>query len=205
MANGVWIALEGGDGSGKSTQARLLALSLDAVLTREPGATPIGSRIREILLDPSLGTLDARAESLLLAADRAQHLTDVVAPALAAGRVVVSDRSAWSALAYQGYGRGLDLDELRQISDWAMQGRWPDLAVLVDVPSDVAESRVAARGDTDRFDGESDDFRARVRTGFVALAAAAPETWVVIDGVGSPEEVSSRVISAVRDRVALDG
>jgi dTMP kinase len=198
-----WIALEGGEGSGKSTQARVLADALGAVLTREPGGTPVGERIRSVLLDPAERGLDVRAEALLMAADRAAHIAGVVAPALAAGRAVVSDRSAWSSLAYQGYGRGLPLDELRRLSDWAMAGRWPDLAVLVVVPEDVAAARLSAAGrPADRFEAEDPGFHRRVQEGFLALASSEPHRWAVVDGTGSVEEVGVRVIGAVTSRVA---
>jgi len=201
MSAGRWIALEGGEGSGKSTQARRLADAIGAVHTREPGGTKVGLRIREVLLDPSVLALDARAEALLMAADRAEHVASVVGPALAMGRTVVSDRSAWSSLAYQGYGRGLDLEELRRLSDWAMDGRWPDLAVLVDVPADEAGARLAASGrPADRLEAEGDGFHSRVREGFSALAAASPQRWIVVDGMGSEEVVAARVLAAVRGR-----
>jgi dTMP kinase len=198
----VWIALEGGEGSGKSTQARLLADALGAVLTREPGGTPVGERIRAVLLDPRVDALDPRAEVLLLAADRAQHMASVVAPALDAGRAVVSDRSAWSSLAYQGFGRGLPLDELRRVSDWALQGRWPDLAVLVVVPDEVAAARLARAGRAaDRFESEDESFHRRIGEGFQQLAAAEPGRWAVVDGDATVEEVARRVLDVVRARV----
>jgi dTMP kinase len=199
---GHWIALEGGEGSGKSTQARLLADAIGAVLTREPGGTSVGVRLREAMLDPSLPGLDPRTEALLMAADRAEHVAEVVAPALRAGRPVVSDRSAWSSLAYQGYGRGLDLAEVRRLSDWAMNGRWPDLAVLVDVDAKVASTRLAAAGRSpDRLEREGDGFHDRVRAGFAALAAAHPDQWVVVDGDGEIDVVAARVAAAVEDRL----
>ena len=192
-----WIALEGGEGSGKSTQARLLADALGAVLTREPGATPVGGMIRDVLLDPR-SQLGIRTEALLLAADRAEHVGAVVSSALAAGHTVVSDRSAWSSLAYQGYGRGLSVDDLWRISDWAMAGRWPDLAVLIDVPAEVANRRLAGRGPADRLELVGDGFHDRVRSGFLELAARWPEQWAVVDGTGSEEQVGARVRRAVR-------
>jgi len=197
----VWVALEGGDGSGKSTQARLLADALGAVLTREPGGTAVGARIRALLLDPGTTALDARAEALLMAADRAQHMAEVVAPALAGGRDVVSDRSAWSSLAYQGYGRGLPVEALRRLSDWALGGRWPDLAVLIDVPADVADARLSAAGRAaDRFEGEGDAFHRRVLDGFRTLASAQPDRWAVVDGTRPVEDVAARVLAVVRAR-----
>jgi dTMP kinase len=202
MSPGRWIALEGGEGTGKSTQARRLAEALGAELTREPGGTPAGARIREVLLDPALGALDGRAEALLMAADRAHHFATLVRPALEAGRVVVSDRSVWSSLAYQGYGRGLDLGEVRGISDWALRGRWPDVAVLVEVPASVVEARLATAGRVpDRFESAGDAFHRRVSDGFRALAAAQPDLWVVVDGAGDPDVVGERIAAAVGDRL----
>jgi dTMP kinase len=128
---GRFIAFEGGEGTGKSTQARRLAERLGARLTREPGGTPAGDRIRALLLDPSTGELDARAEALLLAADRAQHVATVIRPALDAGEDVVTDRYEGSSLAYQGHGRGLPLEEVLRISGWATGGLRPDLVVLL--------------------------------------------------------------------------
>lgn len=188
------IAFEGGEACGKSTQAGLLAARLGAVLTREPGGTAVGERVRAVLLDPAVTGLDARAEALLMAAARAQHVAEVVAPALAAGRDVVTDRYAHSSLAYQGYGRGLSLDEVRRLSDWATGGRWPDLVVLLDLPSSEAEAR---RGRPDRFEAESGEFHRRVEAGFRELAAADPDRWRVVDGRGTVEEVAARVWDAV--------
>ena len=159
-----WIAFEGGEGSGKSTQARLLAERLDAVLTREPGGTRVGERVRSLLLDPTVVGLDARAEALLMAADRAQHVVEVVRPALAAGRVVVSDRSAWSSLAYQGHGRGLGVEAVRTLCDWASDGLWPDLAVLLDVSA--AERSDRLKDPPDRMESAGAPFHAAVDQGF---------------------------------------
>ena len=202
MSGPFWIALEGGEGSGKSTQASQLASALGAVLTREPGGTPLGHRLREVLLDPTSGEIDARAEALMMAADRAAHVSGVVMPALRAGRHVVSDRSVWSSLAYQGYGRRLDVDWLRTLSEWAMDGRWPDVAVLIDVPAPVAAGRLSSSGRAlDRFEQEEDDFHQRVRSGFADLADRWPQEWVVVDGDGSPETVEQRVFGAISGRL----
>src|SRR5680860_711000 len=130
-----YIAFEGAEACGKSTHAAGLAEHLDAVLTRETGGTAIGRRLREILHDTSVTDLDDRAETLIVAADRAQHLAEIVRPALAAGRHVVSDRSVYSTLAYQGYGRGVPLDEIRVVNDWAVGETWPDLVILLTVPA----------------------------------------------------------------------
>ena len=168
-----YVALEGAEGCGKSTQAALLAAALGAVLTQETGGTAIGQRLRAVLHDTDVDDLDDRAEALIVAADRAQHFAQVVRPTLAAGRPVVSDRSVYSTLAYQGYGRGLDLAELRRLNDWAIDGLWPDLIVFVQAPPDVTAARLEAR-ELDRFEQAGDDFHARVLAGFRAMAEADP-------------------------------
>lgn len=201
-AAGRYIAFEGAEGCGKSTQAARLAGRLDAVLTRETGGTDIGRRIREILHDTTVDQLAPRAEALLTAADRAQHLDELVRPALVAGRHVVSDRSVWSTLAYQGYGRQLDLAEIRRINDWAIGGLWPELVVLIDVDPEVLVERMSGR-ELDRFEQESAEFHARVRAGFRAMATDDPERWVVIDGTAGVDEVEARVVDAVRARLGL--
>ena len=192
--SGRLVALEGGEASGKSTQARLLATALGAVLTHEPGATPAGGRIREVVLDAALEGLDPRAEALLLAADRAQHAAEVLRPALDSGRDVVSDRFTGSSLAYQGFGRGLDVGELRRLSAWATGGIEADLVILLDVPPDVSRARQTAA--PDRLEAEDAGFHERVVAGFRALAAEEPERWVVVDGTGGIEEVAARVRKA---------
>jgi dTMP kinase len=198
----VYVALEGAEGCGKSTQAARLAASLGALLTRETGGTPVGARLRAILHDVEVTGLDARAEALVVAGDRAQHLAEVVRPALAAGRHVVSDRSIWSSLAYQGFGRGLLVDDVRRINEWAVDGCWPDLAVLLEVPDEVAADRLRSR-ELDRFEREAPDFHARVVEGFRTLAAAHPDQWVVIDASGTADDVAAAVRSAVADRLGV--
>ncbi len=198
---GRFIAFEGGEACGKSTQSGRLADGLDAVITREPGGTAIGARLRALLLDPDTAGLDRRAEALLMAADRAQHLAEVVRPALESGRHVVSDRSAYSSLAYQGAGRGLAIDEVRRISDWASVGVWPDLVVLLEVAPAVAAERLGSG--LDRIEQLGDAFHRRVADGFRVLAAAEPDRWVVIDGVQTIEQVEMAVRAAVRDRLQL--
>ncbi len=190
-----FIALEGGEGSGKSTQARLLAEALGAVLTHEPGGTEIGATIRRLVLDPATEGLDARAEALLMLADRAQHVATVIRPALERGRVVVTDRFSGSTLAYQGYGRGLDLEALAATSRWASGGLEPDVVVLLD----VAVGRTG--GVPDRMESEEDGFHVRVAEGYRALAAADPVRWAVVDGSGSVEEVAALVWKAVHERL----
>ena len=188
-----WIAFEGGEGCGKSTQARLLAERLDAVLTREPGGTAIGERVRAILLDAADVRMHERTEALLMAADRSEHVAEVVRPALEAGRDVVSDRSVWSSIAYQGAGRGIDADELLEINRWGTDGLFPDVVVLIEVPQVVAQARTGAP--RDRMEAAGDDFHGRVASAFADLAQR--HGWIVIDGDAPVEEVARRVWSAV--------
>ena len=202
MGRGRYIALEGTEGTGKSTHARRLAVELDAVLTREHGGTPIGRLVRAILADPDHTELTARAEALLIAADRAQHLEELVRPALASGRHVVSDRSIYSSLAYQGFGRGLPLSEVRAVNEWAIGGCWPDLVILLDVPAEQLARRMHRR-ELDRFERSGPEFYERVAEGFRLLAAEEPERWVIIDGDRPMEEVAVAVVTAVRERLDL--
>jgi dTMP kinase len=199
-----FIAFEGGEASGKSTQAARLATVLGAVLTREPGGTEIGVRVRELLLDPSTGDVDPRAEALLMAADRAQHVAEVVRPALAAGRHVVTDRFMGSSIAYQGHGRGLDVEEIRRLSEWATAGVAPDLVVLLDVPVEVAAERLAALpGRPDRLERDAADFHRRVLDGFRSLAATDQQRWVVVDGTADEDRVAAVVREVVESRLGL--
>jgi len=193
VSRGAFIAFEGGDGSGKSTQAALAAERWDAVLTRQAGGTPLGEQIRALTLHPDSADLSLRAEALLYMADRAEHVDRLVMPALEAGRHVVTDRYAYSSLAYQGYGRGLDITELRHISDWAVAGLWPDLVVLIDVPVEVGARRLAHRAnEADHYEALGLDLQHRVRGGYRELASADPGRWRVVDGVGSIDEVAGR-------------
>jgi dTMP kinase len=199
---GRYIALEGAEGCGKSTHAARLGEALDAVLTRETGGTHLGNEIRTLLHDPANTHLADKAEALLIAADRAQHLHEVVRPALTTGRHVVSDRSAFSSLAYQGYGRGLPLEIVREISDWALDGHWPELVILIDVPVELLSERMAKR-DLDRFEQADEAFHARVRAGFAEMAAADPDRWVVIDGTLEKDEVAHAIRTATLTRLGI--
>jgi dTMP kinase len=202
-ARGRLIALEGIDGCGKSTQARRLAEALGARLTFEPGATPAGARLRGLLLAPDTPPLSARAEALLMCADRAEHVAAVVEPALAAGEWVVSDRYAASTLAYQGSGRGLDGRELAAVVAFATDGVTADLSVLMDVPVEVAAARLKAagmqRGEADRMERLGPGFAARVRAGFLEQAASEPSRWAVVDGTADAETVAAHILAAVRN------
>ena len=184
------MVLEGIDGCGKSTQVRRLADRLDAVSTFEPGATPLGASLRSLLLDPAGDPVAERTEALLMAADRAQHVAQVVAPALDAGRWVVSDRFAASTLAYQGYGRGLDLGDLRALVGWATGGLHPDLTVLLDLPVEVAAARRQG-GRADRMEAEGLAFQRRVADGYLALAAERDAPWLVVDATEDEEAVEA--------------
>lgn len=203
QARGRLIAFEGIDGCGKSTQSRRLAERLGALLTREPGGSSLGAAIRSIVLGG--GTIDSRAEALLMLADRAQHVAEVIEPALADGRWVVTDRYSASTIAYQGYGRGLDPAELSSLCAWAAHGLHPDLYVLVDVPYEIAVGRRGNRkgaseigGPTrDRMESEPASFHEAVSRGFAEMAAGDPERWAVVDGCGSVGAVAERVLAAV--------
>jgi len=201
-SSGRLIVLEGGEGSGKSTQAERLATRLGAVLTHEPGATELGAALRRLLLDERSAPVDERAEALLMAADRAQHVAEVIGPALAEGRTVVCDRYVGSSLAYQGVGRGLGVAAVAALSAFAVAGRTPDVVVLLDVPPDVAAARLADRaGDADRLEAAGEEFHARVRAGYLALAADDPDHWLVVSGAGGPVEVAGAVVDALVGRL----
>ena len=197
------IALEGIDGCGKSTQARALAETLGARLTFEPGATPVGARLRELLLAPDAAPPSPRAEALLMAADRAEHVARLLEPALAAGEWVVSDRYAGSTIAYQGYGQGLDPVALDALVHWATDGLAADLSILVDVGVDVAADRLAAAGRSgaDRIERLGPDFTARVREGFLAQAERDPDRWLVVDGTAEVAALTAHIVATVRERL----
>jgi dTMP kinase len=201
VRRGSFVVLEGGEGSGKTTQlarvgARLRARGHDVVETFEPGGTARGRDIRALLLDGD-EPLDSRAELLLLAADRAQHVNEVIEPALARGADVVCDRFTPSTLAYQGHARGLDVEEIARISAWAARDVEPDVVVVLDVPESVAHDRGASG--RDRFERAGAEFHAAVRAAYLELAPV--HHWVVVDGRGAPDEVESRVWEAVEPRL----
>ncbi len=196
--HGGLIAFEGIDGCGKTTQSRLLAERIGALWTFEPGATGLGESLRALLLDRGEPGVDERSEALLMAADRAQHVAEVIRPALALGRWVVTDRYSASTLAYQGYGRGLDRGELAELIHWATAGLSPDLTVLIDVPVGLASTRRSGAGvPDDRFEGEAGGFHLRVADGYQRLAATASSPWLVVDGSGTVESVADAVWSGV--------
>jgi dTMP kinase len=195
--SGRLIAFEGGEGSGKSTQAGILAERLGALHTFEPGDTPLGASVRELLLHRTTLEITPRAEALLMAADRAQHVAEVIRPELARGRSVVTDRYIPSSVAYQGFGRQLDPVEVANLSGWATEELWPDLVVLLEVPLSVSLERTG--GARDRLEAAGRDFHRRVHDGFLQQAITDPERFAVIDGT-QPREV---VAAAVWDIVAI--
>jgi dTMP kinase len=198
---GVFVAFEGGEGAGKTTQARLLSIWLrdqgfDVVMTREPGSTKMGMRLRALLLDKESSGLSSRSETLLYAADRAQHVAEVIQPALRRGAIVVTDRYVDSSLAYQGAGRELKVSEIAEVNRWATGGLIPDLTVILDVPADVGLGRFASPAD--RIESEPREFHERVRRGFRALAEAEPHRYLVIDATDSQAEISRKIYDRVR-------
>ncbi|MFL6055242.1 MAG: dTMP kinase [Actinoallomurus sp.] len=198
---GVFLAFEGGEGAGKTTQARLLAIWLrdqgfDVVTTREPGSTKIGMRLRALLLDKETTGLSAQAETLMYAADRAQHVAEVIRPALQRGAIVVTDRYVDSSLAYQGAGRELKAKDIAEVNRWATSGLTPDLTIILDVPSDVGLGRFASPAD--RMESEPREFHERVRRGFRALAEAEAHRYLVIDGTQPQAEITRQIHDRVR-------
>ncbi|TQO20673.1 dTMP kinase [Rhodoglobus vestalii] len=185
MSRGLFITLEGGDGAGKTTQAShiagyLLELGGEVLRTREPGGTDVGAEIRAIVLG-SKGFLEPRAEALLFAADRAQHISTLVEPALATGTHVVQDRYFDSSVAYQGAGRALDPELIRGLSLWAAGDLIPDLTVLLDLEPELAAARAAADGKPDRIEGEAHEFRVELRQEFLNIAAREPQRFLIVD------------------------
>ena len=191
---GWFLVFEGIDGCGKSTQARRVGDARGALMTFEPGDTEAGRALRAIVLDESL-PMTPIAELLVMAADRAQHVHELIEPTLAAGRDVVCDRYSGSTLAYQGFGREVELESIRRVLAVATGGLEPDLTILLDCPVEVAAER-RGRANGDRFEGEAGDFLGRVRNGFLELAAASPH-WVVVDATASLELVSAAVDDAI--------
>ena len=202
MTRGRYIAFEGLEGCGKSTHVTRLAEAIGGITTREPGGTAIGASLRTAMLDTKNTMLSPRAEALMMSADRAQHIDELVVPALAAGKHVVSDRSAFSSLAYQGYGRLLNIDELKRFNSWAIQDNWPELVIFIDVPIDQLLERLQKR-ELDRFEREDRSFFERIYTGFHTMAAADPSRWMIIDGTPSKDEVQSAILQGVQDRLGI--
>ncbi|MEK6697615.1 MAG: dTMP kinase [Nitrospirota bacterium] len=211
---GVFVTFEGIEGSGKSTQIGLLADYLTAsgrpvTLTREPGGTPIGDQVRKILLDPASKGLDPVAELLLYAASRAQHLREVILPALEKGRVVLCDRFSDATLAYQGHGRGLDIDMIRALDRIVTGGRRPDLTILLDIGAAAGLARARGRNSSreleheGRFENEETAFHHRVREGYLALAKEQPERFRVVDASRSPDEVGREIREIVDDMLRM--
>lgn len=202
---GLFIVFEGGDGAGKSTQVaqladRLAEAGVEHIVTMQPGGSKAGQAIRQLLLDPST-ELDFRSEALLYAADKAQHLAEVVRPALAEGKVVVCDRYVDSMLAYQGFGRGIDTSDLERLADWATSGMHPDLTVLLDVdPSQAVEAKTTK----DRLELAGRDFHGRVRAGFLELAGRDESRYLVINARESIQQISDRVAQRVAGLLGLE-
>lgn len=202
IAPGKLITLEGGEGAGKSTlldalRARLAERGLDVVVTREPGGTPLGEAVRALVLDPARGELCAESELLLMFAARAQHVREVIEPALAAGRWVLSDRYTDASYAYQGGGRGQPLVRIAALEAWAAPVK-PGLTLLLDLPVADGLARAGARGEVDRIEREAADFFERVRAAYRARAAAEPERFRIIDS-GQPVEVVRAAACAAVD------
>ena len=197
---GFLIAFEGGDASGKTTQARRISELIGAVFTREPGGTEVGESLRELLLSPEI-PLAFRTEALLMAASRAQLVEEVIRPNLETGKHVVSDRFLASSIVYQGYATGLPVDEVRGLSIFATNGLLPDLTILIDLPVELSIRR---RTDMpDRFESEAIEFHEKVREGYLSLAESSPERGAGIDGSGALDQVSSLVDEAVVNHLGL--
>lgn len=208
MNGPLFITLEGPDGSGKSTQASLLARALraagaDVIETREPGGTPVGEQIRHVLLDPAGPPMSPLTMAFLLCAARAQHVEDVILPALGADRIVISDRYADSTAAYQGFGLGLDRDITRVLAAIATGGLTPDVTIFVDIEPHLGLQRVASRGAGNRLDALELANHRRIREGYLRLVAEEPDRWLVVDGSGPPEEVHDSIMRALRERRGL--
>jgi len=209
---GLFITLEGPEGSGKSTQLASLAQYMDEtgieyVLTREPGGTDIGEQIRQILLDTKNREMTPEAEVLLYSAARAQHVRQKISPALERGAVVISDRFAESTLAYQGYGRGLDIRSLWQITEFATGGIMPDLVIYLDIDVRIGLARkksdeAAGKDKLNRLDQEKLDFHTRVRQGYLEMAQADPERWLILDAQQSIGHTTEQIIQRIKQLLA---
>ncbi|MEY4457593.1 MAG: hypothetical protein RIS25_186 [Actinomycetota bacterium] len=200
--SGIFITLEGGDGSGKSTQSRLLAewceqQGREVVFSREPGGTPLGEQLREIVLH-STGYMTPRTEALLYAADRAQNIATVVRPALERGAVVIQDRYIDSSVAYQGAGRVLGATEIRDLSMWATESLVPDLTVVLDLDPAAGRTRLdASRTRFDRLEAEKLEFHQLVRGAYLEMAAADPERFLVLDATVAPDELNAAIVARI--------
>ena len=199
VERGRFVVFEGGESVGKSTQANWLASSRGVDVAFQPGGTRLGQELRNLLLGRPGIRLDVLTEALLMAADRAQHVAETIRPALDAGRDVVCDRYVGSSLAYQGYGRGLDVEMVRRLSEVATGGLWPDLIILMDMDPQRARSR--GGGGSDRFEALGMDFHRRVREGYLDLAAADPEHWAVVDADRPAPVVRDDIAALVADRL----
>ncbi|MDQ0661524.1 dTMP kinase [Arthrobacter ulcerisalmonis] len=206
---GVFIAFEGGDGAGKSTQAARLASALESrgytvLCTREPGGTPVGEKLRSLVLDHGNGDIDAHTEALIFAASRAAHATQVIRPALGRGEIVLTDRYIDSSVAYQGAGRNLGLDAVRTVNEWATSGLQPHLTVLLDVDPRLGRSRrTAGQAAEDRLESEADEFHTRIRDAFLNLAASRPESYLVLPAHLPIDELAARILARVDTLLAV--
>lgn len=206
---GVFIAFEGGDGAGKSTQAARLAAALESrgytvLRTREPGGTPVGEKLRSLVLDHGNGEIDAHTEALIFAASRAAHATQVIRPALSRGEIVLTDRYIDSSVAYQGAGRNLGLEAVRSLNEWATSGLQPHLTVLLDVDPQLGRRRrTAGQAAEDRLESEADEFHTRIREAFLSLAAGHPERYLVLPAHLPVDELAEQILARVDTLLAV--
>ena len=204
MDRGLFITFEGTDGTGKTTQIERLSVDLkragyDVCLTREPGGTPISEQIRDMLLNPDHSEMAATTELLLYAASRAQHVSEVIKPALEAGKIVISSRFADATVVYQGYGRGLDLDRIHHLNRIATDGVRPEVTFVLDLPVEIGLQRVqSSRGGLDRLEREKIEFHRRLREGYQTLAKQEPQRLKIIDAQVNPEQVYAQIQSIIQ-------
>lgn len=201
---GIFITVEGPDGCGKSTQIKLLKdyfqhKEYNVVLTREPGGTPISEKIRELILDKENKTMDSKTEALLYAASRAQHVAEVIKPALSNEKIVICDRFIDSSLIYQGIGRNLGIDNIYNLNLFAMEDIIPDITLLFDIDIEVAKNRKEDRGNLDRLESEADNFHSKVFNGYKGLKSLYPNRIKTVDANGSIEEVHNRIINIIEE------